>query len=49
VDAIRALSEHVVRVGYRDLPPAAISAAKTFLQDTIGVGVRQRTEDQRIE
>src|SRR5262249_59301270 len=39
VDAIRALSEHVARVSYRDLPPAAIAAAKTFLQDTIGVGV----------
>jgi aconitate decarboxylase len=39
VDAIRALSEHVARVSYRDLPPAATSAAKTFLQDTIGVGV----------
>jgi len=39
VDAIRALCEHVLRVDYRDLPPAAVSAAKTFLQDTIGVGV----------
>jgi 2-methylcitrate dehydratase PrpD len=39
MDAIRALSEHVARVSYRDLPPAAISAAKTFLQDTVGVGV----------
>jgi len=39
MDAIRALSEHVARTGYRDLPPAAVSATKTFLQDTIGVGV----------
>ena len=39
MDAIRALSEHVARTRYRDLPSAAVSAAKTFLQDTIGVGV----------
>jgi aconitate decarboxylase len=39
VDAIRALSEHVARTGYRDLPPAAVRAARIFLQDTIGVGV----------
>ena len=38
MDAIRTLSEHVARTGYRDLPPPAINAAKTFLQDTIGVG-----------
>jgi len=39
VDAIRALSEHVARTSYRDLPAAAVGAAKIFLQDTIGVGV----------
>jgi aconitate decarboxylase len=39
VDAIRALAEHVARTGPRDLPPATVAAAKTFLQDTIGVGV----------
>ncbi|HYB42791.1 MAG TPA: MmgE/PrpD family protein [Candidatus Methylomirabilis sp.] len=39
MDPIHALSEHVVRTGYRDLTPAAIAATKTFLQDTIGVGV----------
>jgi aconitate decarboxylase len=39
VDAIRALSEHAARTGYRDLPAATVEAAKTFLQDTIGVGV----------
>jgi aconitate decarboxylase len=39
MDAILALSEHVVRTGYRDLPPAAVGATKTFLEDTIGVGV----------
>ena len=39
MDAIHALAEHVVRTEYRDLPPAAVRATKTFLQDTIGVGV----------
>jgi len=39
MDAILGLSEHVVRTGYRDLPSAAVGATKTFLQDTIGVGV----------
>lgn len=39
MDAILALSEHVARTGYRDLPSAAVRATKTFLQDTIGVGV----------
>jgi 2-methylcitrate dehydratase PrpD len=39
VDAIRRLSEHTARIGYRDLPPEAVTEAKTFLQDTIGVGV----------
>jgi 2-methylcitrate dehydratase PrpD len=38
-DAILGLSEHVARTGYMDLPPAAIAATKTFLIDTIGVGV----------
>jgi aconitate decarboxylase len=39
VDPIRALAEHVVRTRHRDLPAAAVAAVKTFLQDTIGVGV----------
>jgi aconitate decarboxylase len=39
MDAIRGLSEHVARTGYRDLPSAAVGATKAFLQDTIGVGV----------
>src|SRR5262245_15502204 len=39
MDAIRALSEHVARTGYGDLPPAAVRATKTFLEDTLGVGV----------
>jgi 2-methylcitrate dehydratase PrpD len=39
VDTIRALAEHAARTGYRDLPPAAVAKTKTFLQDTIGVGV----------
>ncbi len=39
MDAIRTLSEYVARTVYRDLPPEAVTAAKTFLLDTIGVGV----------
>jgi len=39
VDTIRVLAEHAARTSYRDLPPAAVAATKTFLQDTIGVGV----------
>ncbi|HEV8437286.1 MAG TPA: MmgE/PrpD family protein [Methylomirabilota bacterium] len=38
-DLALALAEHVARTDYRDLPPAAVRATKTFLQDTIGVGV----------
>jgi len=39
VDAIRALAQYVARVNFSDLPTVAVSSAKTFLQDTIGVGV----------
>jgi aconitate decarboxylase len=39
MDAIAAFAEHVVRTGYDDLPAAAIAAAKTFILDTLGVGV----------
>ena len=40
-DAILGLSEHVARTSYKDLPPAAIGATKTFLLDTIGVRGRR--------
>jgi 2-methylcitrate dehydratase PrpD len=38
-DAIFDLSRHVARTGYKDLPLDAVNATKTFLQDTIGVGI----------
>lgn len=37
------LAELVARARFEDLPPPAIAAAKTFLLDTIGVGVAGRT------
>ena len=39
MDAITAFAEHVAARGYNDLPAAAIAAAKTFLLDTLGVGL----------
>lgn len=39
MDGIRRLAEHVVGTTYERLPDAAVRAAKTFLLDTIGVGV----------
>ena len=38
-DAISALAAHAAGTRYRDLPPAAVAATKTFLLDSIGVGV----------
>lgn len=38
-DAISVFAEHVVRTTYGDLPAAAVAAAKTFVLDTIGVGI----------
>jgi aconitate decarboxylase len=39
MDAIAAFAEHVVRTRYDDLPDAAITAAKTLILDSLGVGV----------
>jgi 2-methylcitrate dehydratase PrpD len=39
VDAILRLVEHVTRLRYDDLPPGAVAAAKTFILDTLGVGI----------
>ena len=39
MDAIQTLAEHVTATGYGDLPDAAVAATKTFLLDSIGVGV----------
>ena len=39
MDAIAAFAEHVAERSYRDLPDAAVNAAKTFILDTLGVGL----------
>ncbi len=39
LDAVGALADHVARVTYDDLPAAAVEKAKTFLLDSIGVGI----------
>jgi 2-methylcitrate dehydratase PrpD len=39
MDAITAFAEHVADRSYGDLPAAAVAAAKTFLLDTLGVGL----------
>jgi len=39
MDAIAAFAEHVVRTRFEDLPGSAIEAAKTFILDTLGVGI----------
>jgi aconitate decarboxylase len=39
VDAIAAFAEHVVRTRFEDLPGNAVQAARTFILDTIGVGI----------
>ncbi|MEM7190988.1 MAG: MmgE/PrpD family protein, partial [Pseudomonadota bacterium] len=38
-DAIEAYAAHVVRTGLADMPSEAVAAAKTFILDTIGVGL----------
>ena len=38
-DVTGALARHAARVRFEDLSPSAIAKAKTFLLDTIGVGV----------
>ena len=39
MDAIAAFAEHVAEKSYQDLPDAAVNAAKTFILDTLGVGL----------
>ncbi|MBI4184048.1 MAG: MmgE/PrpD family protein [Proteobacteria bacterium] len=39
MDAIARFAEHVVRTRLADIPAEALDAAKTFLLDTLGVGV----------
>lgn len=38
-DAIAAFAQHVVTTAYDDLAQAAVDAAKTFILDTVGVGI----------
>ncbi len=38
-DGIRLFAEHVSRTGFEDLPDTAVDAARTFILDTIGVGL----------
>ena len=39
MDAIAKFAEHVVATGYDDLPADAVRATKTFLLDSLGVGI----------
>jgi aconitate decarboxylase len=39
MDAIAAFADHVARTGFHDLPGDAIKSAKTFILDTLGVGI----------
>src|ERR1700680_3822811 len=39
MDTIAAFADHVVRTGFHDLPGDAVKAAKTFILDTLGVGM----------
>jgi 2-methylcitrate dehydratase PrpD len=39
MDAIEAFAAHAARARYEDLPPDAVAAAKTFILDTLGVGL----------
>ena len=39
MDALAALCRHVVDTRFEDLPEAAITATKTFVLDSLGVGI----------
>lgn len=39
MDAITSFADHVVRTRFQDLPGDAVKAAKTFILDTLGVGI----------
>jgi 2-methylcitrate dehydratase PrpD len=39
MDAIERFAEHVIRTGPADLPPMAVAAVKSFVLDSLGVGV----------
>ena len=42
-DAIERLAEHVVNTNLSDIPNKAIQSAKTYILDTIGVGLAGST------
>jgi 2-methylcitrate dehydratase PrpD len=42
-DIEAAFAAHAVRTRFADLPPVAVAKAKTFLLDTLGVGIAGRT------
>ena len=42
-DAIERLAEHVVNTNFSDIPNKAIQSAKTYILDTIGVGLAGST------
>jgi len=39
MDAIDSFARHVVGTRFEDLPGIAVAAAKTFILDTLGVGI----------
>jgi len=43
MDAIQRFTEHVVHTTYEMLPASALAATKTFILDTLGVGVANST------
>lgn len=44
-DAVGAFTSHIARARFEDLPGEAIAKAKTFLLDTIGVGLAGTSDD----
>tara|TARA_E500000331_G_scaffold89627_1_gene85419 strand:- start:665 stop:910 length:246 start_codon:yes stop_codon:yes gene_type:complete len=42
-DAIERLADHVVETNFSDIPDKAVQSAKTYILDTIGVGLAGST------
>ena len=42
-DAIERFADHIVETNYSDIPDRAIQSAKTFILDTLGVGLAGST------
>ena len=49
MDAISAFADHVVRTGFHDLPGDAVKSAKTFILDTLGVGLAGSCDSMACE